>query len=85
MAASSVVLHDLRVIYGILPAAGRQIFWTAQFDGQPPRLGGRLSELDPGVSSTVVGVFAVLTSIITGAVVGAAAGLVTWFLTRRQR
>lgn len=73
------------VIYGILLAAGHQIFWTAQFDGQPPRLGGRLSELDPGVSSTVVRVFAVFSSIITGAVVGAAAGLVTWLLSRSQR
>lgn len=68
------------IVYGIFLAAGHQIFWTAQFDGQPPRLGGRLSDLEPGISSIVVRVFAVFSSIITGAVVGAAAGLLAWLL-----
>lgn len=84
-----ITLLVVGIVYGIFLAAGHQILWTAQFDGQPPRLGGRLSDLDPGVSSTVVRVFAVFSSIITGAVVGAVSGLVTWLLSlglrRRSR
>ena len=74
--------------YGIFLAVGHQLFWTAQFDGAPPRLGGNLSDLDPMISNLIVRTFAAVSSLITGTLVGAAVGLVTWVLDlalRRKR
>ncbi|WP_252199682.1 hypothetical protein [Brevibacterium sp. RIT 803] len=80
-----LTLLAVGVFYGVFLAAGHQIFWTAQFDGAPPRLGGNLSDLDPLVSSLIVRTFAAASSLITGTAVGAGVGLLTWVLDRLLR
>lgn len=68
--------------YGILLAIGHQVLWNQSFGANPPRLGGNLSTLDPAISALVVRGFAVLSSIVTGLVVGAVSGLLAWLVSR---
>src|SRR5699024_12598014 len=68
--------------YGTLLAAGHQIFWTAQFDGAPPRLAGNLADLDTGLSNLIVRLFAAGSSLITGTFVGAVTGAIAWLVGR---
>lgn len=77
-----LTLLTVGVFYGILLAAGHQIFWTAQFDGAPPRLGGNLADLDPGLSNLIVRLFAAGSSLITGTFVGAVTGAIAWLVDR---
>lgn len=77
-----LTLLAIGIVYGLVLAVGHQIFWTAQFDGAAPRLGGRLADLDPGISALVVRVVAVVSSLLTGTVVGAVVGLLTWGIDR---
>ena len=77
-----LTLLTVGVFYGILLAAGHQIFWTAQFDGAPPRLGGNLADLDPGLSNLIVRLFAAGSSLITGTSVGAVTGAIAWLVDR---
>ena len=77
-----LTLLTVGVFYGILLAAGHQIFWTAQFDGAPPRLGGNLADLDPGLSNLIVRLFAAGSSLVTGTFVGAVTGAIAWLVGR---
>lgn len=77
-----LTLLAVGIIYGLVLAVGHQLFWTAQFDGALPRLGGRFAGLDPGLSSLIVRVFAIGSSLLTGTIVGAVVGLLTWGLDR---
>src|SRR5699024_3637134 len=77
-----LTLLTVGVFYGILLAAGHQIFWTAQFGGAPPRLGGNLADLDPGLSNLIVRLFAAGSSLITGTSVGAVTGAIAWLVDR---
>src|SRR5699024_6726168 len=65
-----LTLLSVGACYGILLAAGPQIFWPAQFAGAPPRLGGILADLDPGLSKLTVRPFAAGSGLVTGTFVG---------------
>lgn len=64
--------------YGALLAIGHQLLWGVSFADSPPQLGGNLADLDPGLQAVVLRTFAVISSIGTGALVGAVSGLVAW-------
>ncbi len=69
------------VCYGIFLALGHQLMWTTTFADDPPQLGGNLAGLDPTIQSAILRSFAVLSSLVTGALVGAIAGLAAWGLS----
>lgn len=69
-------------VYGVLLMTGHQVLWEQSFAGNPPRLGGTLSDLDPSVQSLIIRVFAGASSLATGAVVGTVTGLVAWPASR---
>jgi hypothetical protein len=68
------------VCYGVLLALVHQLLWEQAFAGSPPALGGNFSGLDLGTRQAAVRVFAVFSSLFTGAAVGAIVGLVAWAL-----
>ena len=77
-----LTLLAVGIVYGIVLAVGHQLFWIAQFDGAPPRLGGRFADLDPGILNLIVRGFAAVSSLLTGTAVGTVVGLLTWGLDR---
>lgn len=72
-----VTLLAIGVCYGIALAAIHQLLWSAAF-AAPPQLGGNLAGLDPAVQAALLRGAAVVSSLFTGAVVGAVCGLVAW-------
>jgi hypothetical protein len=68
--------------YGVFLAAGHQVLWTASFDGSAPTLGGALAGIDPAYAETILRSAAVLSSLVTGTMVGVVAGAVALLLTR---
>lgn len=66
------------VCYGVFLAIGHQLLWNIAFADAPPRLGGNLADLEPAVQTVLLRSFAVLSSLVTGAVVGAVVGLIAW-------
>lgn len=73
-----VTLLTVGACYGVLLAIGHQILWGVNTGDEPPRLGGNLADLDPGVQDVIIRVFAAFSSIFTGLIVGAVCGLVAW-------
>ncbi|RCK69273.1 hypothetical protein DT076_12490 [Desertihabitans brevis] len=74
--------------YGVLLAVIHQLLWTHAFGGAPPQLGGTLADLDPTAQEALLRGNAVVSSLVTGLVVGALTGLVALALTvllRRAR
>ncbi|WP_341718285.1 hypothetical protein QQG74_00230 [Micromonospora sp. FIMYZ51] len=71
------------LIYGVLLALTHQLLWDAAFD-EPPMLGGNLSDLAPGTQEIIIRFFAAISSVFTGVIVGAVAGLIAWPLARRR-
>ncbi len=65
-------------LYGVLLLLGHQILWNTAWEGNPPTLGGNLSDLAPGVQEGIMRGFAGLSSLVTGVLVGAVSGLVAW-------
>lgn len=83
-----VTILAMGICYGVLLALGHQLMWGIHVGDNPPRLGGNLAGLDPTIQAVVLRSFAVLSSLVTGTVVGAVTGLVAWglgALTRRPR
>lgn len=70
------------LFYGVILAAGHQLLWNSAFGDDPPALGGNLSDLDPATQSAVLRLFAAISSVFTGVIVGAITGLVAWGLGR---
>jgi hypothetical protein len=67
----------LGVFLGITLAITHQLTWTTSWGENPPVLGGKLEGvLDPSVEGFVVRLFAVVSSLMTGLVMGAALGLI---------
>lgn len=66
------------VISGVFLALTHQLLWNIAFGDSPPQLGGNLAHLDPGVQAVIMRVFATVSSLFTGIVVGAITGLVAW-------
>ncbi|MCK9868374.1 hypothetical protein AB0M72_11030 [Nocardiopsis dassonvillei] len=70
------------LLYGVLLALGHQLLWNTAWEGNPPTLGGNLSDLPPAAHAVVVRGFAVVSSLFTGAAVGAVTGLAAWGIGR---
>jgi hypothetical protein len=73
------------LLYGVMLAATHQLLWTEAFDGDPPRLGDRLSDAPDWVHTAVTRGGAVVSSVAVGALVGAAVGAVATALDRALR
>lgn len=71
--------------YGVFLALGHQLLWVVSFGDDTPRLGGNLAALDPALQSVVFRSFAVVSSLFTGVIVGAIAGLVAWGISAATR
>lgn len=76
-----LTLLAIGLCYGILLALGHQILWEESFGGDPPQLGGNLSDLNPTLEALIIRSFAVVSSVFTGLIVGAISGLVAWGLS----
>jgi len=70
------------VLYGAFLAITHQLLWGVSFAGDPPRLGGNLSDLPPLGHAVITRGAAVFSSLITGVMVGAVTGLVGWLVAR---
>lgn len=78
-----LTLLAVGVAYGVLLAVTHQVLWTQSFAGDPPRLGGNLEGvLFPAAEAVLLRGFAVVSSLFTGVLVGAATGAVAWLLSR---
>ena len=69
-------------IYGVFLAIGHQLLWDAAFGGNTPTLGGNLAGIDPGTQEVAVRVASVLSSLVTGTLVGVVAAAVALLLSR---
>ncbi|WP_440896059.1 hypothetical protein ACS127_16230 [Amphibacillus sp. Q70] len=67
------------LFYGIFLAIGHQILWNVAFD-TPIQLGGNLSGLPQGISTSIIRIYAILSSVTTGIVVGMVLGIMTSFI-----
>ncbi|MBB4933183.1 hypothetical protein F4561_004003 [Lipingzhangella halophila] len=68
--------------YGMVLGVTHQVLWTQAFD-EPPSLGGNLEGvLAPAAESALLRMFAFLSSLGTGALVGAVTGVVGWLLAK---
>ncbi|GAA1409863.1 hypothetical protein [Catellatospora coxensis] len=72
----------LGALYGVFLAAGHQVLWDAAFGGAGPSLGGNLADVDPAVQEVLLRAAAVLSSLVTGVVVGVLTGAVAVLLCR---
>ena len=72
-------------IYGVFLLLGHQIFWDSAFGGNPPALGGNLSDLDPAVETVILRVLSGLSSLLTGVIVGVATGAVAVAISRARQ
>ncbi|MER6829166.1 hypothetical protein ABT352_24515 [Streptosporangium sp. NPDC000563] len=68
------------LFYGVFLAVGHQVLWEAAFGDNPPVLGGNLGDVDPAVQSLILRLFAAVSSVFTGVIVGAITGLAAWGL-----
>ncbi|WP_150255485.1 hypothetical protein [Nocardiopsis deserti] len=66
------------LLYGVLLALGHQLLWNTAWEGDPPTLGGNLSDLPPAAHAIIIRGFSVVSSLFTGAAVGAVTGLIAW-------
>ncbi|NKY98754.1 hypothetical protein [Nocardiopsis alborubida] len=66
------------LLHGVLLALGHQLLWNTAWEGDPPTLGGNLSDLPPAAHAVIVRGFSVASSLLTGAAVGAVTGLAAW-------
>lgn len=71
--------------YGLFLAIGHQLLWDVAWGDTPPTLGGNLADLDPAVQSAILRFFAAVSSLFTGVIVGAVAGLIAWGLGKATR
>jgi hypothetical protein len=81
-----LALLAVGLVYGVMLAAIHQVFWGVAFGGDPPSLGGNLEgALAPGLESLTLRAASIPSSIVTGAVLGAAAGALAWVIERVRR
>jgi hypothetical protein len=70
------------VLYGVFLAIGHQLLWDTAFGGSAPTLGGRLAAIGPAAQEGIVRTAAVLSSLVTGTLVGVVTGAVAALLNR---
>ena len=75
-----VTLLVVGLAYGVFLALGHQLLWSGNVGANPPRLGGNLADLDPSIQEVIFRVFATISSLFTGLIVGAISGLIAWGL-----
>jgi hypothetical protein len=81
-----LTLTAVGLAYGVMLAVIHQMLWVAAFGGNPPSLGGNLEGvLAPGLEALVLRAASIPSSIVTGAVLGAAAGALAWMIERVRR
>ncbi|GAB2496312.1 hypothetical protein [Nocardiopsis aegyptia] len=80
-----VTLLVVGLVYGVFLALGHQLLWNLSWGADAPSLGGNLSDLPPLAETVVIRGFAVVSSLVTGTVVGALSGLVALVLDRATR
>lgn len=80
-----VTLLAVGACYGVFLAVTHQVLWNVAFADVPLALGGNLASLDPAVQVTIMRVFAAISSLFTGLVVGAVTGLIAWGLSAALR
>lgn len=68
-------------IYGMILGITHQILWTQSFP-EGVQLGGNLTELPDLASNIIIRIFAFLSSVTTGVVMGIVLGAVTWVLNQ---
>ncbi|RKS04750.1 hypothetical protein DFP74_0323 [Nocardiopsis sp. Huas11] len=73
------------IVYGVFLALGHQLLWNLSWGEDAPSLGGNLADLPPLAEAVVIRGFAVVSSLVTGTVVGALSGLVALALDRLTR
>ncbi|MEV5554856.1 hypothetical protein AB0L44_14500 [Nonomuraea wenchangensis] len=74
-----LTLLAIGVAYGVLLGITHQVLWSASFGDDPPTLGGNLAgSLSPATEAVLLRTFAFGSSVLTGAGVGAAVGVVGW-------
>jgi hypothetical protein len=71
------------LVYGVLLAIGHQVLWTWAVD-EEPRFGGNLADVPEGVQTLIFRGFAVISSLVTGTLVGLAVGIVAWLINRAR-
>lgn len=76
-----LTLLAVGVAYGILLALTHQLLWHVAWAGDQPALVGNLTgRLSPVAEATVLRTAAAVSSLFTGTLVGAVAGLIAWVL-----
>lgn len=70
-----VALFSVGTFYGIFLGAGHLLLWEQAFPDGEPRLGGNLADMDPFLQGLLMRAFTVLSSLLTGTVIGALTGL----------
>ena len=69
-------------LYGVFLTIGHQLLWNAAVGGNTPTLGGNLAEIDPAVQEGLLRAAAVVSSLVTGTLVGVLAAAVAVGLAR---
>ncbi len=78
-----VTLLAVGVCYGVFLGVVHQLLWHVAFDAEGPSLGGNLEGALPSVAEeVVVRGFSFVSSVVTGMLVGAVAGVAAWLLAR---
>ncbi|MPY96677.1 MAG: hypothetical protein GEU97_01530 [Actinophytocola sp.] len=77
-----LTLFVVGVFYGALLAIGHQVLWHINTGDDQVMLGGNLADIDPDVQTVIIRVFAAISSVVTGSLVGTAAGLIAWALLK---
>lgn len=80
-----VTLVAVGAVYGVILALGHQVLWSTNFGDDPPQLGGNLADLDPTLQAAILRLFAAISSLFTGVIVGAVTGLIAWGLATVTR
>ncbi|TWF80352.1 hypothetical protein FHX44_116295 [Pseudonocardia hierapolitana] len=69
-------------IYGVFLALGHQLLWDTAFGGDAPALGGELAGTGPAVEDGTLRTAAVISSLVTGTLVGVVTGAIAVLLCR---
>lgn len=72
-----LTLLTVGTFYGVVLAAGHLLFWDQAFPDGSPQLGGNLADTDPLIQGLVFRGFTVISSLVTGTLVGAVCGLIS--------
>jgi hypothetical protein len=77
-----LALVVIGALYGVFIALGHQLLWEAAFGGATPALGGSLAGMDPAAQEGLLRGAAVVSSLVTGTLVGVVTGAVALLLHR---